>query len=401
VAANLKGRLARIRGLGLIKAAELGDAAPKSKSPRKLERPSFLNSWERVGDLAWTRTLRYESPLKASLDPSVFAPLRRGRRNAPAGAAVTRYPPERIQAERLRFFDLETTGLSGGTGTLAFLAAVGRIEGSSFELTQLFLEDFPGEGPFIGALLKLFGEGDVMVSYNGRAFDMPLLRTRCVMNAISPPEIAHLDALFAARRLWKRVHGGASLGLLEREVLGIEREEDLPGAMIPEAWLDFARTGDNPLMRLVLSHNADDVVGLARLVARLQSIFDDPRSRLARSDVDRAGLGRSLLGIGRPEVGEELLEAALGEGDEGAGLLLMRRYRIASRVEDCIRIESLMPSTFRSAVERAKLFERTAHDLEKAAFFAREALRLAPGEAEREAAARRLLRIERRTAQGA
>jgi uncharacterized protein len=399
LAANLKGRLARIRSLGLVKAAELGEADSKKALSSRRERPSCLNDWERLGDFAWTRVLRYESPLLASLDPAVFAPLRRGRRDAQAALPGEPGRQARIPVERLRFFDLETTGLSGGTCTLAFLAAVGRIEGGDFELTQLFLEDFPGEGIFIEALLKLFGEGDAMVSYNGKAFDMPLLRTRCVMNAMPPPRLAcHLDALFASRRLWRRVHGGASLGLLEREVLGIERAEDLPGAMIPEAWLDFARKGDNPLMRLVLSHNADDVIGLARLAARLQSIFDDPRSRLAQSDIDLAGLGRSLLAVGRLEEGEELLEAALGGGDEGAGLLLSRRYRAERRPRDAERVAGMLPSTYASALERAKSYERLLRDLPSAALWAREALRLAPGPTEREAAARRLLRIERRMA---
>jgi len=323
-----------------------------------------------------------------------------GRRNAPPfDAPGADRGLERIPAERLRFFDLETTGLSGGTGTLAFLAAVGRIEGDAFQLRQLFLEDFPGEGAFIDALLQLFGEGDIIVSYNGRAFDVPLLRTRCVMNSIQPPPMAaHIDAIFASRRLWKRVHGGASLGLLEREVLGIAREEDLPGAMIPAAWLDFVRRGDNPLMRLVISHNADDVVGLAGIVARLQSIFDDPRSRLASSDVDRAGLGRSLLAVGRFGEGEELLEAALGDGDGGAGILLSRRYRIALRARDAVRVADMLPPDYCSAVERAKLFERLAQDLPAAARWAKEAIRLAPGEAERLTATRRLTRIARKMA---
>jgi hypothetical protein len=306
--------------------------------------------------------------------------------------------PARIPAERLRFFDLETTGLSGGTGTVAFLAAVGRADGDGFTLAQLFLEDFPGEGIFIEELLKLFGEGDVIVSYNGKAFDVPLLRTRCVMNAVSPPANAHIDALFASRRLWRRVHGGASLGLLERGVLGIEREKDLPGALIPEAWLSFVRTGENPLMPLVLSHNADDVVGLARLVSRIQSIFDHPRSRAGRSDVDRAGLGRSLLAVGRADEGEELLEAALGEGDEGAGLLLSRRYRVAGRKIDALRVADMLPPTYRSAVERAKLYEHLAPDLPAAARWANEALRIASTEAERDAASLRLERIERKRA---
>ncbi len=395
MAPNLKGRLARIRKLGLVKAAELGEAADPGRAGRSRASgaargtASFLGGWDKIGELAWARTLRYSLGLPESLDPTVFAPLKRLR--AMGGAS------ERVLIDRFRFFDLETTGLSGGTGTVAFLAAVGRAVDGEFELTQLFLEDYPGEGAFIEHLVSLLQGDACIVSYNGRAFDLPLLRTRCVMNGIVPPEPEmHIDALFASRRLWKRVHGGASLGLLERQVLGVERGEDLPGAMIPEVWLSFAREGDHPLMRLVLSHNAEDVVGLARLTARAQAIFDDPRARSCASDLDLYGLGRTLLLAGRVEEGEELLEAAAGEGDEAAGLLLSLRYRRERRAEDCLRVSEMLPGTYRCAIERAKLHERLSGDLSAAARWAKEALRLAQKDADREAAIARLARIEQK-----
>jgi uncharacterized protein len=399
VAANLKGRLARIKKLGLVKAAELGESSAPAPSRLRSSTPSFLSDWNKRDDFLWSRILHFPSPLSAGIDPAPFAPLARRRPKAEGTGGPPGTPglPERIDSARLRFFDLETTGLSGGTGTVAFLAAVGRIVDDGFELAQLFLEDFPGEKAFVEALLELLRDG-VVVSYNGKAFDMPLLRTRCVMNAVPLPSYAHIDALFAARRLWKRVHGGASLELLEHEVLGMERGEDIPGSMIPELWLDFARTGESRLMHLVLSHNAADVVALARLVSRLQSIFDEPLSRLAKPDVDLAGLGRSLLAVGRIAEGEELLEAAAGEGDARAALFLMRRYRLASRREDCLRIDPLLPLSYRAAVERVKLHERLLGDLNRATPWAAEALKLAPGGREREAAERRLRRIERKMA---
>ncbi len=285
MAGKLKGRLARIRELGLVHASDLAESSARKRAANERRGPPpFLDDWERAGDQAWTRRLRFDDHLPESVDPSVFAPLRRVRAVSSAESLARHSDrPERIASVDLRLFDLETTGLSGGAGTIAFLAAVGRLAEGEFELTQVFLEDFPGEPSFLAALLPLL-EGGIVVSYNGRAFDMPLLRTRCVMNGFAVPEPSlHIDALYASRRLWKRVHGGASLGLLEREVLGLERSDDIPGALIPEVWLAFAREGESRLMPQVLSHNADDVVGLARLLARAQGVFDAPRRFLSRS----------------------------------------------------------------------------------------------------------------------
>jgi uncharacterized protein len=401
MASNLKSRLARIKKLGLVKAVDLAgtsDALARSKS-----RADFLKDWTARADFLWSRTLHYDRDTIDSLDPALFAPLGKSRAGSLAAsgkyAAFTSMKGGRIAKETLRFFDLETTGLSGGTGTIAFLASVGRAGAEGFDIEQLFLEDFPGERSFVTAVLELLGDG-VVVSYNGKAFDLPLLRTRCVMNAVPVPAPPHVDALFASRRLWKRVHGGASLELLGREVLGLEREEDIPGSMIPSVWLDYARTGEAPLMRLVLRHNADDVLALALLAAKAQSLFDAPASVMASPEVDRAGLGRILLAAGRDEEGEMLLESAAGDGDERAALYAMRRYRLASRTEDCLRAATLLPASFHAAVERAKLHEKLVRDYAIALDWAREALSLAPGEEERKTAARRLRRIERKIERG-
>jgi uncharacterized protein len=387
VAADLKKRLARIR------ASKADDAsfskAKPSAAPPERPRPPFLEGWEKSSGYVWKRTIDRDNPLPNSIDPGVFAPLRRSKTISPNAP--------RVSTKSLRFFDLETTGLSGGTGTIAFLASIGRIgESGDFSLSQIFLEDFPGERGFIETVLDLLGEGTTIVSYNGKAFDLPLLRTRCVMNALEAPALGHIDALFASRRLWKTVHGGASLSLLERAVLDIEREEDIPGAMIPDIWLSFARTGEGPLMHLVLSHNADDVVSLAKLVSRAQAIFDDPLSRVASCDVDRFGLGRSLIAVGRDAEGEELLEAAAGEGNEKAGLMLLARYRRTGRVAEGLDILPLLPATYRAAVEKAKFYERCACDLDNAETWAKEAQALAQNENERSHAERRCARIKKR-----
>jgi uncharacterized protein len=404
MAGRLKGRLSRMRELGLVKASDLRAGGGKEGAGRTAARggggqrsrgrdamPSFLDGWERVGEQAWARTLPKSGRLPDSIDAAPFARIAPGPPASAPGPA-----PGLVDSARLRFFDFETTGLSGGTGTIAFLAAVARREGDALAVRQFFLEDYPGEPAFLEALLAEFDEDAVVATYNGSSFDLPLLRTRCVMNGRRAPSRQHVDALFAARRLWRRVHGGASLALLEREVLGLEREADVPGAMIPGLYFSYLRTGDEPLMSIVMSHNADDVASLAALVARADSIFRDPRRQSGSSSVDRAGLGRSLVAVGREAEGEELLEAALGDGDEAAGLLLSRRYRRAGRVEDRGRVVDMLPESFRSAVERAKFCEHSARDLARALFWAERSLELAPGDAEAQAARARIERLRRK-----
>lgn len=406
MAGNLKGRLSRLRaGERIRERAEAGQAEALSSRPAAAGRgrPDFLEAWDEAGDFVWTRCLTRPNPLPLSIDPGPFAPLH--RKDRPSGDESV--SAARIAAERLRFFDLETTGLSGGTGTIAFLASVGKVEEDGlFSLSQVFLEDFPGEGCFVGIVLGLLGEkpgflgaDPVIVSYNGKAFDLPLLRTRCVMTGNHlPPSNAQVDALFAARRLWRRVHGGTSLGLIESEVLGVDRGADLPGSMIPEVWLAFARGERNPLMPLVLSHNASDVVGLAKVVARIASVFDAPLSYAESGDIDRAGLGRTLLAIGREEEGEALLAAAARGGDERAALLLFRRLRLASRPDEALVLDAFLPESYSAAVERSKLYERGGQDIDEAIRWANEAHSRAGSEDESAAARRRIERLARKSA---
>jgi uncharacterized protein YprB with RNaseH-like and TPR domain len=388
VAANLKARLTRLRGLGLVKneSGAKGIDVP----------PSFLSDWERVADLLWTRTLRFPSKLGTSLNIEPF--LARCTTRLPDRARGKFRGVISIPRAEFRFFDLETTGLSGGTGTVAFLAAVGREDEESFAVKQFFLEDYPGESGFVESLAAEL-RGRIVVTYNGRAFDLPLLRTRCVMNALAPPELTDIDALYCARRLWSRVHGGASLGLLEREVLGIEREEDVPGSAIPDIWFEYLRRGDHPLMRIVMSHNASDVASLASLVERAGRAFAEPGKLAASSAIDRAGLGRILLSVGRGLEGEELLEASAGDGDEAAGLFLSRRYRRDGRVDDRRRVLAMLPTTtYPSCVERAKFYEHAMRDFDTALSWARAAEALTEGDRESEAISARLERLERKAA---
>ena len=421
---NLKGRLSRLRELGLAPASEVarrpesrpggrerpsgsGGAASReagaalSRGPG--DGPSFLQGWERLCDLVWARTLRFGLAFPESLDSRPFDLARLARERKGRAGRLEGGPPEgesRIAREELRLLDFETSGLSGGAGTVAFLAAVGSLDADGLSVRQFFLEDYPGEAGYLEALVAELLGGAVVLTYNGRAFDLPLLRTRCVMNGMAPPLLRDLDALASSRRLWKSVLGGASLGLLEREVLGAERELDVPGAAIPGIWFEYLRKGDHPLMGAVMSHNAYDISTLASIAARIDSAFAAPRRHAASSAVDRAGLGRGLLVMGKASEGEELLEAAAADGDEAAGLFLSRRYRREGRPGDRRRVLDLLPSTYVSSVERAKFHEHSARDLAEARRWAGKAERLASTEEESAAVAARIARLERKAGRG-
>jgi uncharacterized protein YprB with RNaseH-like and TPR domain len=188
--------------------------------------------------------------------------------------------------EDLLFFDLETTGLSGGAGTVAFLAAFGRLvfcsstgtETADYKLciTQYLLLDYPGENDFVEALLGEFSPGCIVVSYNGRCFDSPLLATRCLMNGKTPPVYGHADLLYPARRLWKESLLSCSQASIETNILGIDRAGDTPGAMAPDIWFSFLRNGGAEPLLGVCDHNRRDISGLVSVFAAMINIASDP-----------------------------------------------------------------------------------------------------------------------------
>ncbi|GHU07357.1 hypothetical protein FACS1894151_01550 [Spirochaetia bacterium] len=199
--------------------------------------------------------------------------------------------------EKFLFFDLETTGL-GGSGTVAFLAAFGRLSpGAGLDLRptlridQYLLLDFPGEYDFLTAVVSEFnadqaGCPPLVVTYNGKAFDSQILKTRCLMNGIETPEYRHADLLHPSRRLWKRMLPDCSQAQIETSILGLDRTGDIPGALAPEIWFNFLKNGENEgtsgsAVRALLGiceHNARDISGLAGIFCALSEIAAAPQT---------------------------------------------------------------------------------------------------------------------------
>src|SRR2546427_3233268 len=158
-------------------------------------------------------------------------------------SAVSRAEVPARDPRGLLFLDTETTGLAGGTGTYAFLVGVGRLDGDRVVVAQYFMRDFDEEPALLAALVPLLEQAAGIVTFNGSGFDLPLLDTRFVLARRRwPALLPHLDLLRPARRVFTVRCAACRLTTLEREVIGLEREDDVPGAQIPALYFAFLRS---------------------------------------------------------------------------------------------------------------------------------------------------------------
>ena len=214
------------------------------------------------------------------------------------------------------FLDTETTGLAGGTGTYAFLIGVGSIDSAGFRLRQFFMRDYGEEPSLLARLAEYLAQFDVLITYNGKAYDQPLLETRFRMARARHPfaRLEHLDLLFGARRLWKLRLESCRLVDLENQILGVEREGDLPGAMIPYYYFDYLRTQQAMRLVPIFHHNALDILSLACLTAIVPLAFRSPEETAFLHGADLIGLARWLLQAGQPAQALRLLRRAVDLG---------------------------------------------------------------------------------------
>ena len=211
-------------------------------------------------------------------------------------------PEEGADPKQWLFLDTETTGLSGGTGTYPFLIGLAWWQGSELMVEQLFMREFSEDRSMLAAVAERLKEHPVLVTFNGKSFDWPLLETRFRMTrAIAPPPLrAHLDFLHPARNLWRLRLGSVRLSQLERHVLGWDRGEDMNSADIPRIYLDFVRGGNPEPLVPVFLHNQMDLRGLAGLAGRILSIFGDQEKPL-EDGLELYGLSRICERRGQAE----------------------------------------------------------------------------------------------------
>jgi uncharacterized protein YprB with RNaseH-like and TPR domain len=222
---------------------------------------------------------------------------------------------------RALYVDTETTGLAGGTGTVPFLIGLAWYDAAAgvFVLEQALLRRLGEEGPILALVATRVAEASMIVSFNGKAFDLPLLRTRFVMNRVSAPaEPPHLDLVHVARRIHKTRLRSRTLVAIEEQVLGRARLDDVSGGDIVATYMHFLRTGDEAALAGVVEHNAADVLAMVALVGLYGERLDSAPVSMgpvnALDGADLAGAARTLRRAGALDLAADLAEIALARG---------------------------------------------------------------------------------------
>ncbi len=282
------------------------------------------------------------------------------------------------------FLDTETTGLAGGTGTYAFLVGLGWWEEDGFVVEQYFMRHHGEEPSLLLAVLERLNQRRVLVTFNGKSFDWPLLQTRYQMARIRPlPELAaHLDLLHPARQIWRLSLKSVALTQLESHVLQLNRGHDIPSATIPQRYFDFLRGGPPEDIAEVFHHNQLDLCGLAFLALRISNILDNPESGACGAR-ELFGISRMMQRRGENDSAANIYQRALAEGlPETAEQVARRELAImAKRGKNYELSNALWEKLLGDSADGMKAYEQLAiyyeheaSDPQKAAALSREAL---------------------------
>jgi uncharacterized protein YprB with RNaseH-like and TPR domain len=291
-----------------------------------------------------------------------------------------------LPLEAYAFLDTETSGLAGGTGTYAFLVGAARFVNGEFRLAQYFMRDPSEEPALLEGLADFLAPCSALVTFNGKAFDAPLLVTRYTLHSIPVPfkDFAHLDLLPLARRLWRDRLPSRALKYLEENILMAPRTiEEVPGYEIPYLYFDYLRTGDAAPLKGVFYHNAMDVVAMAALLSHTLTILHDPFSELVEYGLDVVALAKLFEDLRQWDMAARLfergLEMALPEADFWQAV--MRLSRLQKRRGDLDTARRLWEQAackghVYAHIELAKYHEHTHRDYTTALTWTESAIRL-------------------------
>ncbi len=306
---------------------------------------------------------------------------------------------ENNHIENLLFYDLETTGLSGGAGTVAFLAGFGWIDKNKLIINQYFLHDFPGETDFLLLIAEHLVPGKILVSYNGKSFDHPLLRTRFLMKGLKLPVISEIDLLHTSRRLWKKRLPSCRLGVIEERILDIHRVNDIPGIEVPDIYFNFLKTNKSEPLEGVFKHHLQDIKSLAFLFSYIEGLWNKPDNIYNN---DKTSFGKLMLFRNRVE-GIELLRESWLNKDSEAGKILSLYYK---RKGDYAIAADIWKEMWQNrednfqGIELAKYYEHKIKDIESALIIVKLILQKGSTGKIREELEHRIKRLERKCNSG-
>ncbi len=292
-----------------------------------------------------------------------------------------------LDLEQFVFIDTETTGLAGGTGTYTFLIGAGRFEGDEFHLCQFFLRDPGEETAQLAALEQFVAPCEAIVSFNGKAFDIPLLNSRYIINGWPPPlkDAGHLDLLHLARRLWRARLPSRALGDLEARILGVTRsQQDVPGWMIADLYFDYLHTGDARPLLGVFYHNEIDVVSLAALLNHMSMLLANPLSGSVEHGLDLIAIGKLYADLGSVDTAIEIYTHGLIRDDlpheaywkavEQLSFLHKKRGDVDQAME--LWQQAAAEGLIFAHIELAKVLEHKRRDFAEASRWTRQAIEI-------------------------
>jgi len=294
-----------------------------------------------------------------------------------------------LSLDQLLFIDTETTGLSGGVGTIAFLVGLGYFEADRFVIEQYFLRRFDEERPVLREVLEILdrlqSSRGAVVSFNGKAYDIPLLFNRGIFHRLcdAPFSFHHIDILHPARRLWKKHLPDCSLSTLESEILQLSRRGDVPGYLIPATYFRYLRSADPRPLLPVFYHNQMDILSMVSLLNVFLKLFVNHGSSESFS-IDWLGMGSVFEAMEEYEkglvfYGNVLLRCGISDEEKKSALLRLARihkkkqdYEAAVKVwEEAIQCKGFSVEPYE---ELAKVYEHRIVDLGKAKEYTMRAL---------------------------
>jgi uncharacterized protein YprB with RNaseH-like and TPR domain len=392
----------------------VGEAAPQQKSSiTKVYQPP--ERYERMAKHLGGQLIRTPTGAFCEVVRNYSLAYRHGNAAFDEFRALKRWPLSAYSADEtpgdaptssMLFVDTETTGL-GGTGAVAFLVGLGRVARNGFEVRQYVIPDYSDEAAMLETLDGSFTEDQIVVSYNGLAFDLPLLRDRMIVNRVSReiPVAYHIDLLHAVRRLFRRRLGDCSLTNIEREVFEFYRNDDIPGYLVPSVYFDWLSDESLTDMEGVLEHNRLDIVSLFFLGGLLASVFQSDGEALTEID-DIHSLAR-LYGRRRQfKRTAELFHRI--DSDDNAPLspdvLLYHAYNFKRHGDwdEAVRLWQQLDGQsgreeYWAHLELAKYFEHRRPDLQAALRHAEAAQEVSPyGESHQKRLRARLIRLRRK-----